>query len=178
MMWLVLGGVHAALAAEPVWSAGVGTDRVLWLSPVAPLGSKGHTVWASARVAPEVEVGATVRVLQTPLLIDGRALEVLASAAFAPAPADSAYRPKVGIEVGWSGGVHFDWEAYFGEGWEEQDPVQRARYSPLVLGLDAAPLRFHWRHTSLSVAALSVGQLSRERLLRARLGLVDVGVLW
>ena len=94
------------------------------------------------------------------------------------APVGGAYRPSMGLEAGWSGGVRFDWADYFGAGWQQQDPVYKADYAPIYVGVVTEPLRFGFEHLNVSTLGLSVGQMGLGRVVRMRISLFGIGALF
>lgn len=162
------------------WQVSVASERIAWLASVAWLGSKAHGV--DLRWRPpiqgrhDIELGISGRLLSTTFLTDGAAGELGMLAAYAPGA--GIYQPSIGLELGWSGGVKFDWADYFGEGWQEQDPVARADYAPWYAGVACEPLRLSVRRLSVSALGLSVGQMGRGRVVRARVALLGVGAQW
>ena len=170
-----LSAASATVHAD-TWSAGVSVDRVAWLASVAWFGSKGHGVWVRRSLPHDLSIGLDGRVLSTPLLVDGRAFELGGS--FGYAPGTGAYRPRVALTGGWSGGVFFDWAAYHGEGWQEQDPVGRADYRPWYAGVSVEPLGFAWGRVAGSALGVEVDQQGWARVVRARVHFARLGVAW
>lgn len=179
MPGLWMGLVLSATAAEvPRWQVAVSSDRLVWLGSVAWLPSAAWSVDVQWRPPfagrDDLAVGLTARRLETPLLEAGAAGEVGLRMAYAPV--GRVYRPCIALEGGWSGAAHFDWADWYGEGWEEKQPVSRADYAPLFTGVAAEPLRFSFGPGTVSALGLAVGQLGWGRVLRARVSLVGIGV--
>mgnify|MGYP006883380262 CR=1 FL=1 len=178
MLGVLAVGALPAMAAElDRWQVSVSTDRLAWLASVAWMGSKAQSadvLWRPPVLErDDIEIGLTGRILDTSMLVDGAAGEVGLRLAYAPMGV--VYRPSAGLETGWSGGARFDWADYFGAGWEEQDPVARADYAPFFVGVVCEPLRFSVGRMSVSTLGLSVGQMGRGRVVRARASLLSVG---
>lgn len=167
---------HAAPPPATLWSAGVSIDRTAWLASVAWFGSKGQGLWVRRALRHQLDVGVDARALSTPLLIPGAGFEVGASLGYGPRT--GVYRPRVALTGGWSGGVHFDWADYYGEGWQEQSPVSRADYRPWSAGVAVEPLAAQVGPAALRVAGVEVSQLGWARVLRIQVQLVALGVHW
>lgn len=165
--------------AEPVqtsWAAGGSVDRVAWLASVAWFGSKSRGVWVRRDLPHQLAAGLDVRVLATPLLLDGSGFEVGAQLGYRPV--HRWYRPMVALSGGWSGGANFAWSDYHGEGWQEQSPVERADYRPWFAGVQVEPLTVQVRAVEASALTLEVSQMGWARVLRARVQLLRVGICW
>jgi len=175
---LALWAVPAPAAELPRWQVSVSSDRLVWLGSVAWLPSAAQSVDVQFRPPlagrSDLAVGCTGRVLSTMMLEAGAAGEVGLRVAYAPV--GRVYRPSIGLEGGWSGAARFDWADWYGEGWEEKQPVTRADYSPLFTGVTAEPLRFSHGLGTISALGMAVGQLGRGRVLRAGVSLVSIGV--
>ena len=168
--------VGMAGAAEPTWSAGVSADRIAFLASVAWFPSKAQGLWARRSLPHGLDVGLDVRKLLWTELQEGKRFEVGTSLGYAPGT--GWYRPRVALSAGYSGGVYFDWEAYWGEGWEEQDPVGRADYRPLYAGVQIEPLAVRLGHFSGSVLGVDVSQMGWARVVRLDANLLRLGVAW
>lgn len=159
-MLLLVGLAHAS------WSVRASYDRVSFQASYLAIGANAVRVAVAREVGPDVDVELGARWLSHPLIVNRTGWELYGCLWLSPEL--ERWRPRMGVELGGTGGLRTDWDVIYGDQVGEGSAVARAAHVPIWVGVAAAPLRFERGPWTWSVGELSLGGMAAGRFVRVQ----------